>query len=149
MNGTFTRRGFFYASGGVGSALLFRLPLSAPAPRDDMVLRVARTVAVFPVTFPFVPRAGGAATQARLSEAAASFPPDRLALARAGADRLIASGLRQLGPARLLEGRAEQAESTAACVALAIATLSERLRPHADLVAQAWLDGLRGILEAR
>jgi hypothetical protein len=156
-----TRRGFLYASGGAGSALFLGTRTGSRSARrarrddrDDMILQVTRTVAVFPVTFPLLAKKGGAAsmaTAARLSTAAASLTPTRLALARQGADQLIASGLQGQEPVRFVQGLADQAGSAAAqpglgsLVALAIATLSDRFRPSADLIAQAWLDGLRGL----
>jgi hypothetical protein len=152
-----TRRGFLGVTGAAGSAAMVGVqttsrPGETPERRNEMALQVARIVAVFPVPMPF---AGGEktalsrATAARMSAAAASLPTGYLAGAHAGADQLIADGLLSVSGPRLIGGMSGHAESAAYrpgltdLVTLAVATVSDFLRPRAGEIAQAWVDGLR------
>ena len=150
------RRGFLGVAGAVGAAVLALGPAARrPALTADerqMILQVARAGAVFPIEFPAFGEPGPAtsrATPARLRQAAGRASPGRLALARAGADALIADGLLNQPRSRLLAGIGRQAarapgdhELTAA-VALAIATVSRHFDPGSDDAALTWTDGLR------
>jgi hypothetical protein len=152
-----TRRGFLGVTGAAGSAAMVGVqaasrPGESPGRRNEMALQVARIVAVFPVPLPF---AGGEeaalsqATAARLGAAAASLPAGYLAAAHAGADQLIADGLLGASGPDLLGAMGDHAELAAyrpgltGLVTLAVATVSDYLRPRAGEVAQAWADGLR------
>lgn len=153
------RRGFLCAAG--AATLAFgpatgrgSLAASGSLTADErlMVLQVARAGAVFPIRFPDFGEPGPAtarATAARLRRAASRTSPGRLALAKAGADAMIARGLLNQPRARLLDGIGQltgtsQADPTlTATVALAIATVSRHFDPGSDEAAQLWTDGLR------
>jgi hypothetical protein len=161
------RRGFLGIVGAAGVAALVPLadlsPGALSADERTMILQVARTGAVFPIAFPDFGEPGPAstrATAARLREAASRSSPARLALARAGADALIARGLLNQPQARLLDGLGQQAGVTAAkpgltaTVALAIATVSRHFDPGSDEAALLWTRGLqimhqRGLLAGK
>jgi hypothetical protein len=128
-----------------------------------MLLQVARAGAVFPIRFPDFGEPGPAtarATAARLRRAVSRTSPARLAMARAGADAMIAHGLlNQPRPLLLdgigrLTGAAPAQPALTAAVALAIATVSRQFDPGSDEAALLWADGLRraherGLLASR
>jgi len=152
-----SRRGLLGVLAGVGAAAFVTMPGyissgSLSADERIMILQVARAGAVFPIAFPDFGEPGPAssrATAARLRRAAGRASPQRLALARSGADALIAQGLLNRPRARLLDGIGQQAGPTAAesrltaVVALAIATVSRHFDPDSDEAALLWTDGLR------
>lgn len=159
------RRGFL---GVAGAAALALGPTASrretlTADERQMILQVARAGSVFPIEFPGFGEPGPAsarATAARLSRAARRASPERLALAREGADALVMQGLLNQPQRRLLDGIGRQAGVSAggpgltAVVALAIATVSRHFDPGSDEAAQLWTDGLRrlhqrGVLAGR
>ena len=164
------RRGFLCVAGAATLALgpapgRGSLSASGSLTADErlMVLQVARAGAVFPIRFPDFGEPGpatGRATAARLRRAASRTSPGRLALARSGADAMIARGLLNQPRARLLDGigqlsgTAHAQPALNAAVALAIATVSRHFDPGSDDAAQLWTDGLlrvheRGLLAGR
>lgn len=140
------------AVGGPGAA--GAAPLSQ---QRDMLLQVARVGAAYPYElrdgFGETGRARDRATPARLSAAEKRLSPQRLQLARAGADALIAKGLLGASQARMLDGigryaagaDAQSYKALVAFVALGSATLIKRLDPSSDAVAKIWLGGLRRV----
>lgn len=145
-----------------------------------MIVRVARVGTVFPVRLPAsgqaippkasraiarlgaaqrkLPRGaarlaeGAAPTAGRLRTAERSMPADLLALARAGADELIAAKLLSVGQASLLAGIGRLAATSTpaerkgltAAVALAVGTVfTGTNNSAASVVAGQWLGMLR------
>jgi hypothetical protein len=155
------RRRFLCAAGGATLAFGPAVPRgsltadwSLTAGQRLMVLQVARAGAVFPIRFPDFGEPGPAtarATAARRRRAASRTSPGRLALARAGADTMIAHGLLNQPRARLLDGigqltgTAQAQPGLTAAVALAIATVSRHFDPASDDAALIWTDGLRRV----
>ncbi len=155
-----TRRGFLGVTGAAGSAALVAPSVPArPLSQQQraMILRVASAVAVFPIAFPGFGEAGPATarvTTPRLLAAARRLSSRQLALARAGADDLIARGLPDQDQARLLAAIGAQAGATpgtssrlTAVSALAIATVSRRFNPSSDSFALVWTGVLRRMHE--
>jgi hypothetical protein len=161
-----TRRRFLHVTGAAGSAALATAGMAgaapaaagAAAPLSDreraLVLQVARVGARYPVEFPGLGEPGPAsarATGARLSRQLPELSAARLALVREGAGTLIADGLLDATPDRLLDGIGSRVAAAGtrppaalvAVAALAAATVARRLDPHADHPARLWLDIVR------
>jgi hypothetical protein len=150
------RRNFLEVAGAAGAGVLAARPgastRSLSADERTMIVQVAKAGAVFPIPFPSFGEPGTAssrATETRLIAPARRLSADRLALARAGADLLIAQGLLNQSRARLLDGigrlagTASGERALSATVALAIGTVSRHFDPGRDYPASLWIAGLR------
>jgi hypothetical protein len=158
-----SRRRFLGTAGTAGSVVVLgAAPASASArplsPQEtSVVLRVARTGAVFPIPLPSLDEPGSAlsrATPDRLRAAANRMKASRLASVQAASAELTALGhpehrtqdqlLADIGNiARSGHGRAD----LTALVALAIATVARRFDPNDDDPAELWIGGLRLLAE--
>jgi hypothetical protein len=138
---------------GVGAASADAAPSISADQRDDMILRIAKAGAVFPVPFGDFGETGPAidrATLRRLGQARARLPVARATLAQSGADALISQGLTTVDQPNLLTGLGRMAVTAgpadrrglSAATALAIGTVSTHFDPKSDDAAQLWLGGL-------
>lgn len=130
---------------------------SLSAQESSVVLWVARTGAVYPIPFPSFDESGTAlsrATSDRLTAAAQRTKPNRLASVQAACAELTALGhpdqrtqnelLADIGS---LAGSGLVRAELTALVALAIATVSQRLDPNDDHAAEIWVGSLRLLAE--
>lgn len=156
-----SRRRFLGSAGTAGSAMVLgAAPASGrslSAQETSVILRVARTGAVFPIPLPSFDESGTAlsrATPGRLRVVARRLKASRLASVQAASAELTALGhpdhrtqdqlLADIGGiARSGHGRAE----LTALVALAIATVDRRFSPGDDDAAELWIGGLRLMAE--
>jgi len=165
-----TRRGFLGTAGVAGTAAVALpgrpatgRPGSMSARQREMVLAVARVAAVFPVRVSAAKASGpdrlqvctrfANPTAARVLAATGRLPGQRLALARDGADALLAAGLLGQSQARLLDGMAGYATTAAgqarlsAVVALAISAWSGQPGTDCENLAGNWTGILNRLRE--
>lgn len=162
--GKWTRRGFIGITGvaaGVAASAIAAPEASAVTDstslsdaQQAMVLRLARTVAVFPMLFPTFEGPGKAlsyATSPRLVAADQRMHPVRRAYARTGSEILLSEGLLESDPVTMLDRIAVLSTDPGyerpiiKVTGLAIATLSKRLAPTSDGLAPTWLACVRQV----
>lgn len=155
-----TRRGFIITGGVAASAIAVpaaaadtdSTPLSSS--QEAMVLRLARTVAVFPLQFPTFEGPGTAlsrATGPRLAAADQRMHPVRRAYARTGSEILLSEGFLEGDHATMLDQMAALSADPAherpiiKVTGLAVATLSTPLAATSDGIARQWLACVRQV----
>jgi hypothetical protein len=155
--GCLTRRGLLGGVAGIAAASVMGAPSASASgalsgQRFDLVLRVTRAVAQFPVEFPALgekPPALARASSARLSSTARRLTPKRLTQVGAAADSLITEGMLDQCPEALVmalgarAARDGEGGALASLIALSVATLAPRNDPNDDDgFARTWLGGL-------
>jgi hypothetical protein len=117
----------------------------------EMILRIGRIGAGYPIAFPDFGERGPAvqrATAGRLAVVEQRLPAARRALAREGARHLLGAGLLDADRAKLVEGVGQKVlharkrnppRPLVAAVALAIGTVSRHFDPNSDDAARMWL----------
>ncbi|GHF40975.1 hypothetical protein FHX82_004899 [Amycolatopsis bartoniae] len=134
----------------VSAAPAAAAPLSAAD--EDLLVQVARTVAVLPVPFPAFDETGpatGRATQPRLSAVLGRVDPAGRAALADGLGRLRTAGPLPGEPEALVRAIGRVADTAGALpgltavVATALATISSRFEPGRRPAAELWLDYAR------
>jgi hypothetical protein len=157
QRGWMSRRAFLSSSAAAGAATVAfgGTAQAGTAPLDDveaMVLQVAAAAAVFPIRLETYERESASArlTTQRVGRAKGRVSSGRALQAERGARLLLDRGLggaetkellMQLGDIVANGGKQEVADVTA-LVAVAGATLADRVDPDTDLQASLWLRGL-------
>jgi hypothetical protein len=164
-NDPISRRRFLEVAGAAGAATVASVAGTGTADaattalseaQRDMLLRVARAGAVFPVPFPQWGERGPAlsrASGARLLTATRRMHPKRMASARSGVRYLVKAGCGHMTQAQLInhlgavaaKGNTPTHRDLQASTALAIATVSRHFDPNDDAAARIWLAGLANL----